>query len=412
MEQSKKISEEKENKTNPWVDNTIRGMEFLLVGSPKSLMQTNKIEWGEINLEEIADFLSGFAFTSQDYSNKGLKIIRIQNLGNNKDEQFVYWNKEYNKKYLIKRGDLLLSLSGTVPVSFKIFKWDKEDALLNQRIVKINLKNNKIDIKYLSYVIQVNLIKIYSTATSTTGIANVNLSTIKTLKIPLPLLPNNTPDLKEQERIVSILEKAEKQKERGKKARGLLDEYLKAVFNEMFYNKRFKEDELGKICEIKRGGGSITKNALMGGNIPVIAGGQQPAYYHNISNRVGGTITVSGSGAYAGFVAYFNIPIYTTDCSTIQLKDKNIQMVYVYNFLKNIQHKIYKMQRGIAQPHVYPKDLASLKIPLPPLPLQEKFASIVEQVEKMKEEIKKTNANSEELFNSLMNKAFKGELGR
>ncbi len=56
--------------------------------------------------------------------------------------------------------------------------------------------------------------------------------------------------------------------------------------------------------------------------------------------------------------------------------------------------------------------LKTLDIPLPPLPLQEKFASIVEQIEKMKDEIKKTNANSEELFNSLMSKAFKGELGR
>ena len=66
--------------------------------------------------------------------------------------------------------------------------------------------------------------------------------------------------------------------------------------------------------------------------------------------------------------------------------------------------------RGANYPAVSNKDIKSLKIPLPPLPLQQKFARIVEQVEKMKEKINKTKQNSEELFNSLMSKAFRGEL--
>ena len=57
--------------------------------------------------------------TSSDYTNKGIPIIRIQNLGNNSREVFVYWDKEYDKKYIVKKGDILLSLSGTIPVSFK-----------------------------------------------------------------------------------------------------------------------------------------------------------------------------------------------------------------------------------------------------------------------------------------------------
>jgi type I restriction enzyme S subunit len=66
--------------------------------------------------------------------------------------------------------------------------------------------------------------------------------------------------------------------------------------------------------------------------------------------------------------------------------------------------------RGANYPAVSSKDIKSLKIPLPPLPLQQKFAKIVEQVEKMKENVKKTKTGSEELFNSLMQKAFRGEL--
>ena len=60
---------------------------------------------------------------------------------------------------------------------------------------------------------------------------------------------------------------------------------------------------LGDVCEVKRGQ-SITKKQVIAGGIPVIAGGQQPAYFHNQSNRTGKIITISGSGAYAGFVNF------------------------------------------------------------------------------------------------------------
>src|SRR3989344_4490917 len=98
----------------------------------------------------------------------------------------------------------------------------------------------------------------------------------------------------------------------------------------------WKEVALRDICEVKRGN-SITKDTITEGKVPVIAGGQQPAYYHNTSNRTGETLTVSGSGAYAGFVAYFNSPIFASDCSTIQAKSKEVLMKYIYYFLKGNQ---------------------------------------------------------------------------
>ena len=63
--------------------------------------------------------------------------------------------------------------------------------------------------------------------------------------------------------------------------------------------------ELGEVCEVKRGK-SLTRKEITDGDIPVIAGGQTPAYYHYQANRVGEVITVSGSGAYAGFVNYLS----------------------------------------------------------------------------------------------------------
>lgn len=137
-----------------------------------------------------------------------------------------------------------------------------------------------------------------------------------------------------------------------------------------YTNTKWSMVKLEEIAEIIKGT-SITKNNTIKGHIPVIAGGQEPAYYHNIANRKEDVITVSASGAYAGFVNYFDIPIFASDCSTIQSKDnKIVSTKYIFLILKSKQEDIYAFQRGGGQPHVYPKDLKTIKIPLPPLEIQ------------------------------------------
>ena len=148
--------------------------------------------------------------------------------------------------------------------------------------------------------------------------------------------------------------------------------------NKIYAHKDFEMVELGEVCEVIKGS-MITKEIVIEGNIPVIAGGQNPAYYHNQANRDGNIITVSASGAYAGFVNYFTTSIFASDCTTIQSKNEaKLMTKYVYHLLKGRQEDIYKFQRGGGQPHVYPKDLIPMKIPLPPLEVQER---IVEEIE-------------------------------
>ena len=102
-----------------------------------------------------------------------------------------------------------------------------------------------------------------------------------------------------------------------------------------FINSYYPVFELKELVEFKRGT-SITKKDVIDGNIPVIAGGQTPAYYHNEYNRVGETITVSSSGAYAGFINYFTVPIFASDCFTISPKDKEIiSTKFLYHLLKS-----------------------------------------------------------------------------
>ena len=140
---------------------------------------------------------------------------------------------------------------------------------------------------------------------------------------------------------------------------------------------KFEMVSLGEVCEIRKGT-AITRKEVVEGAIPVIAGGQSPSAFHNKSNQTGETITVSASGAYAGFVAYFNEPIFASDCSTIKPKDKRLISAFIFHALKFKQSEIYSLQVGMGQPHVYPKDLSSFQIPLPPLEVQREIVAEIE----------------------------------
>lgn len=147
--------------------------------------------------------------------------------------------------------------------------------------------------------------------------------------------------------------------------------------------------KLGDICSFVRGKTITEKNALPG-NIPVIAGGQKPSYFHNEYNKDGESITVAGSGAYAGFVSFWNAPIWVSDAFTVEPNDKAITK-YVYYFLLTKQQRIFETQKGAGVPHVHGKDIANFEIPLPPLPIQQEIVSVLDSfttlIDKMKQEI-------------------------
>jgi type I restriction enzyme M protein len=135
-------------------------------------------------------------------------------------------------------------------------------------------------------------------------------------------------------------------------------------------NQKWPVVEVGDVAEVQRGT-SITSRDIRQGNIPVVAGGQGPAYSHDTANRQGNTVTVSGSGAYAGFVNYFKTAIFVSDASSIRSRDESKVLTrYIYWLLKGSQDAVYKLQTGMGQPHVYAKDLAKFLIPLPPIEVQ------------------------------------------
>ena len=136
---------------------------------------------------------------------------------------------------------------------------------------------------------------------------------------------------------------------------------------------------LETIAEVLKGK-SITSAQTKKGNIKVVAGGTDYAYLHNEANRAANTITISASGANAGFVNFWREPIFASDCTTVRGKD-DLHTLFLYNFLLSIQNQIYYLQKGSAQPHVYPDDLKLIQVPDIDEKLQQKIVSECETVD-------------------------------
>jgi type I restriction-modification system DNA methylase subunit/restriction endonuclease S subunit len=161
-------------------------------------------------------------------------------------------------------------------------------------------------------------------------------------------------------------------------------EYVKVDEEEEDENK-FDESitikTLGEVCTFKNGKG-IKKEDLIEGDYPVIGGGQKPLGYHNQYNCNENVILCSSSGAYAGFISRYNTKTWISDCFSIKSSNLSILLDnYLYYFLKLSQNEIYKFQNGAAQPHVYSKDLSTLKIPIPSLSQQEEIVEYLDFLE-------------------------------
>lgn len=158
---------------------------------------------------------------------------------------------------------------------------------------------------------------------------------------------------------------------------------------------------LGEATIMKRGT-SATKGIMQEGDIPVISGGRQPAFYCNVSNRTGEVITVAGSGAGAGYVQYWNEPIFVCDAFSIQ-GNETLKTKYVYYILTNIQEKIYSTKKGGGVPHVHISSIDKFEIPVPPLPVQEEIVRILDAFTELQAELQKRKQQYNYYLDNLLN---------
>ena len=157
----------------------------------------------------------------------------------------------------------------------------------------------------------------------------------------------------------------------------------KSSGGKMVYNQELKREipdgwevkKLGDYAEIKRGD-LITAKETLEGNIKVVAAGINYSYLHSKSNRGKNTITISGSGANAGYINFWREPIFASDCTTVRGKN-DIDTIMILHHLYLLQDYIYSQAKGSAQPHVYPEDIKQLYYVVPCEQLLNKYKKIV-----------------------------------
>ena len=162
----------------------------------------------------------------------------------------------------------------------------------------------------------------------------------------------------------------------------------------------WKKVRLGETFTVKKGQ-AITKRESKEGPYPVILGGREPAYFIDRFNHEGKAIVVSRSGASAGYVSFWNEPIFITDGFLIE-PNNDVCYEYIYYLMKNNQARFIGSQKGAAIPHVTPALLSDIDIFLPPLETQQKIAGILsaydDLIENNRKQIKLLEEAAQKLY--------------
>jgi len=233
------------------------------------------------------------------------------------------------------------------------------DACFPDSVIGFIPDKEKCDVRYIKYLFDTQLQEAFQQLSQ--GVAQDNLSKDKLLSVKFPI-----PDLPTQRRIASILSAYDDLIETNRLRIARLEETARLTYCKWFgATEEIRATTLGEIAPFVRGK-VITQKSAMPGNVPVVAGGLEPAYYHNAPNTGSPVITISASGANAGFTRMYFEPIWASDCSWCdQARAK--WFFFAYCFLKDNAENLKNLQQGAAQPHVYPKDINALAITLPRL---------------------------------------------
>lgn len=294
-----------------------------------------------------------------------------------------YYSEEgYNKyiKSLIPKGSTCVVTIGSIGKKMTMAHCD---LFINQAMNAI-IPNENFDNEYVYYAVKNILpnIKMLDSGTAS-GRENVSKSAFSKMQI---LIEDN---IITQRRIAEILFRYDSLIENYQKQIKLLEESTQRLYKEWVVDLRFPGHEntkivdgipegwekmcLGDLVCFKRGK-TITKKEIIEGNIPVVAGGIEPAYYCNKSNTGNRVITISASGANAGYTRMYFEKIWASDCSFIDCSMTNyFHFVYCYLIANKIA--IDNLQKGAAQPHVYPKDINALALCCPHNDILDSFES-------------------------------------
>ena len=316
---------------------------------------------------------------------------------------FDLYKKLSEKSGKIMKDDILITGGGSigipyiVPTNDPIYVKDA-DLLCIQ-------KSDKFNSRFLyHYFLSTEFRKYLKNITHNATIAHYTISQIEDTLVPLP-------SIEIQNRIVNVLDNFEKIcsdlniglpaeiEARQKQYEDYRDKLLtfaeigntilsraeqsraeqsRALIKLMQYVFGYAMLPLSEIANVFRGE-YITKKNEKAGNIPVILGGQEPAYYIDRTNHTGEIVAVARSGASAGFVSYWDEPIFITDGFGYEVKKEVAIPKYLYYVLKNKEIELNGMKRGAGVPHVSGERLGEINLPVPPIEEQKRIVSTLDR---------------------------------
>lgn len=235
----------------------------------------------------------------------------------------------------------------------------------------ITAKEDKATSSYIWNWLLQNKKAVYQCGRATAQM-NMDMDTFKSLQIPLP-------SLERQQHIVEAIDGWATLAQQEEVALKILEKQVMFQVKEM--GRGQARVKLGEICEI-RSGKSLTKEDLLGGDVPVIGGGVSPMGYHNVHNKEAYTVVLAQIGANAGNVSRYPVNSWITNNGmTIHPKGTSIMNDDVlYYLLKNIQDDIKGFAEGTAQPKLSSASVLSLEVQLPPITEQQTLQSDFDEI--------------------------------
>ncbi len=339
------------------------------------------MEWIVKRSSELYVSSSGLSKASDQFG-YGFPFLSYKDVFNNyytpeKLNTLVNSTEKDRQKCSVKRGDVFLTRTsettdelGMSCVALK----DYENATFNGFTKRLRPLTEEIVPEYAAYFFRSSYFRAQcQSLASLITRASLNDGMIRRFKIRFPK------EKKCQEKIGKILLTYDSLIENNTKRIRILEKMAENLYKEWFVRFRFpghenvkmvnglpngwKKGALSDVCEFKRGK-NITSSEMKDGTIPVISAGITPSGFHSHANVYGISVTMSSSGANAGYIAVHYSDIWAADCSYIE-EASTPYIYYVYELLNNIRSIINYFQRGAAQPHVYPRDINRIKMIIP-----------------------------------------------
>lgn len=379
-----------------------------------------------VNLETIStkiDYGLTESATDQDTGSKFLRITDIrQGKINWDDVPFCECSESDAKKYELQDGDIVFARTGSVGNTCLIRNDSPKGSVFASYLIRIRPNKEVIDPEYLAYYFQTpeywRQIDVGSVGAIQGGL---NATKLSELKLPLP-------PLTEQKRIASLLARADRLRSLRRTARELGESLLQSVFLEMFGDGRgkWKKEKLGDLCSLIRDGTHVTPTYVPAG-IPFVTvknmvtgkldfsdtkfiSEEEHKYISKVVKPERGDILVSKDGSIGipcpvDTDAEFSIFVSVALLKPIQ-KQINTDFLTYQIGSKAVQDQIQNSIKGIAIRHLHLEDFKRLEIIVPPLNLQEEFASVVAQVEQMRARQAEGERQAQGLFEALLGEAF------